>query len=177
MILPTLVWRPSPNFRKGRSERARLIIIHDEEGTYGGSAARFLDPHAAVSAHLAVREDGKEVTQYVALGDTAWHVRSCNPYCVGVEMPGFIAKGFPQVELDADAQVAAWLLMHLGLPCRWAQHGQGSGFCSHYDLHGVGGNTHTDPTTDEHVWEGYVQRIQTAYAGLKGMTPNWPGVK
>jgi N-acetyl-anhydromuramyl-L-alanine amidase AmpD len=179
ITLPPLKWAPSPNFRKGRSAPVRLIIAHDEEGSYDGSTAQFLNPDAAVSAHFAVRGDGLEVTQYVALGDTAWHVRNCNPYCVGVEMPGFAAKGFPAVELDAQAIVIAWLLHHYNLPTRWAQHGEGEGFCSHYDLHGVGGNCHTDPTQDPVVWQRYVARVSGAYTAMAtgGGFPDWAGLK
>src|ERR1035437_3060512 len=179
MTLPNLVWKPSPNFRKGRVGPVRLIIAHDEEGSYAGSTERFLDPSAAVSAHFAVRADGLEATQYVSLSDTAWHVRGCNPYCIGVEMPGFIAQGFPTAELDAQAIVIAWLLKHFDLPLRWAEHGQGQGFCSHYDLHGISSNNHTDPTTDPVVWQQYVARVRVAYNAMAtgGGFPEWAGLK
>jgi N-acetyl-anhydromuramyl-L-alanine amidase AmpD len=68
-FLPTLLWRPSPNFSSRRGMRVDLIILHDCEGGYEGSIRWFEVSRSNVSAHYVVREDGGEVTQMVDLAD------------------------------------------------------------------------------------------------------------
>lgn len=174
-VLPKLIWSPSPNFDRGRDKDVRLIIVHDCQGNYEGSAQTFLHsqrPHR-VSTHLMIKADGTECMQFVDLSDTAWHVANFNDVSVGVEMPGFEAAGFSDTEWQCMADVVAWLLDYYDLPIRWAEKGEGQGYCRHLDL-GVEGGNHTDPTTDPAVWDAFCMRLEGTEA--QGYAPTWPGL-
>ena len=88
-FLPTLLWRPSPNFSSRRGTRVDLLVLHDCEGGYEGSVRWFELSRSSVSAHYVVREDGAEASQMLDLADNAWHACTFNRRSVGVEMGGF----------------------------------------------------------------------------------------
>jgi hypothetical protein len=162
--LPAWRWQASPNFSSRQGTPISLVVVHDMEGHYQGSIETFLNRHAQVSAHLLLREDNGEVTQMVAFEEKAWHACNAGNWRgVGLEIPGFAAKGYPDAEWTAAANIVAWLIRKYGLPCRWAARGAGAGFCSHYDL-GAAGGGHTDPTTDAAVWARFVAMVQAAHA-------------
>lgn len=162
MPLPPLKWRPSPNISK-RSGRVDLIVIHDTEGSYAGSVEWFAQARSNVSAHFVVKEDASEATQMVDLADKAWHAYAFNSRSVGIEMAGISAKGFDAKEWEIVAEIVAYLLHHLQIPCKWARHGVGPGFTSHFDL-GAAGGGHRDPTTDPATWDAFVKLVDAAYA-------------
>jgi len=163
LTLPPLKHVASPNFSSRHGTPVDLIVCHDCEGSYAGSINWFANPASQVSAHVVLRDDGQEATQMVDFADKAWHVVSFNPRSIGIEMAGYAAKGFGAAEWQDAANIIAWLLHRFNLPCRWAQHGSGPGFCSHYDL-GAAGGGHKDPTTDSAVWAAFVKLVQDAYA-------------
>lgn len=164
-MLPTLKWKPSPNFSE-RTESIRLIVVHDCEGSYQGSIATFLQTErpgiGPVSAHIVLREDGKEATQMVGFSKKAWHCRAFNSASIGVEMAGYESRGYADSEWAAEANIVAYLLHRYNLPPTWAQHGAGQGFCRHLDL-GAAGGGHVDPTQDLKVWAGFCDRVRAAY--------------
>ena len=94
------------------------------------------------------------------------------PYSDSLELEGFEKDGFADAELDAAAAIVAWGLHRRGLPCRWAEHGEGEGFCSHYDL-GPAGGGHFDITTDRAVWLAFAARVEAAYAFGAAPLPDW----
>ncbi len=61
-FLPTLLWKPSPNFSNRRGTRVDLIALHDCEGGYEGSIEWFAMSRSDVSAHLVVREGERSDT-------------------------------------------------------------------------------------------------------------------
>jgi peptidoglycan hydrolase-like protein with peptidoglycan-binding domain len=173
--LPAWRWQASPNFSSREGTPISLIVVHDMEGYYEGSIATFLNRHTQVSAHLLLREDNAEVTQMVAFEEKAWHACNAGNYRgIGLEIPGFEARGYSDAEWKMAANIVAWLLRKYDLPCRWAPHGQGSGFCSHYDL-GVAGGNHDDPTTDAGVWARFVAMVAASYAEVMALPalPAW----
>jgi|GEM_PF-6081676 len=173
LTLPPLKHVPSPNFSSRNGRKVDLIVLHDCEGSYAGSINWFAQKTSQVSAHLVLREDGGEVTQMVDFANKAWHAVDFNSRSIGVEMAGFAAKGFEAREWQEAADIVAFLLHKYGLPCRWAEHGQGAGFCSHFDL-GKAGGGHRDPTTDSAVWTHFCGLVAASYA-LTAPT-NWPSI-
>ena len=171
LVLPQLRWVTSPNFSSRNGQKVRLIVAHDCEGSAAGAINWFAQTRSQVSAHIVLREDGLEATQMVAWGNNAWAVCSFNRVSESIEMGGFAAKGFAAPEWDAAAAIVAWRLKQNGLPCRWAEKGIGSGFCSHHDL-GAAGGGHADPTTDSKVWQSFAGRVQAAY--VQPMPDSWP---
>ncbi len=170
--LPPLKWVPSPNF-EARPGPVTLIVLHDCEGSYQSAIHTFQDgtPGNRVSAHFVLKEDGSEVSQMVSLDKAAWHCRSFNGRSIGVEMAGFAERGFQPSEWDSAARIVAYLLHRYGLPCQWAHRGATPGFTSHFDL-GKAGGGHSDPTTDLHIWQGLIDRVQSAYAA-GGFPTSW----
>jgi hypothetical protein len=171
--LPSLKHVPSPNYSLRGPTAVRLFVVHDCEGSYAGSVGWFAQKRSQVSAHLVLRKDGLEATQCVPMDRKAWHACAANPYSDSLELEGFEKDGFGDAELDAAAAIVAWGLKRRGLPCRWAEHGEGAGFCSHYDL-GAAGGGHFDITTDRDVWLAFAARVENAYAALgAGPLPDW----
>jgi len=172
--LPPLKQTPSPNWSERVPPAIDLVVIHDCEGSYYGSIATFMMQRGqqSVSAHLVLNDDGSECTQVVPLLKKAWHAVDFNSRSIGVEMSGFVAKGFTPGELSADANIVAWLLKKFNIPCQDALGGKRPGFTSHYAL-GAAGGGHVDPTTNPVVWAGYVARVAAAYAALPDPLPAW----
>jgi N-acetylmuramoyl-L-alanine amidase len=106
----------------------------------------------------------------VPFAKKAWHACDYNSRSIGLEMAGFAKAGYGESEWRAAVSIVAWLLHKYQIPARWAQHGEGPGFCSHFDL-GAAGGGHCDPTTDGVVWAGFVARVQDASA--RGFLPEW----
>jgi N-acetyl-anhydromuramyl-L-alanine amidase AmpD len=172
ITLPPLRWLESPNF----SDRAQgvpldLIVIHDTEGGYDSACAWFANGHSQVSAHIVLKEDGSEATQMVPYSKKAWHCMSFNSRSIGLEMAGFAKQGYGDHEWGVAARIVAFLLHKHKLPVHWARGGEGGGFCRHYDL-GAAGGGHHDPTTDDHVWQQFVQRVEHE-AQRGGFRPDW----
>ncbi len=163
--LPVIKHVPSPNSSSRGGVAVRLFVVHDCEGSYAGSIGWFGQVRSQVSAHLVLRRDGLEATQCVPMDRKAWHACAANPYSDSLELEGFEKAGFADAELDAAAAIVAWGLRRRGLPCRWAEHGEGEGFCSHYDL-GAAGGGHFDITIDRGVWLAFAARVGAAYAAF-----------
>ena len=171
--LPALKHVPSPNSSLRGGAAVRLFVVHDCEGSYAGSIGWFAQVRSQVSAHLVLRRDGLEATQCVPMDRKAWHACAANPYSDSLELEGFEKVGFSDAELDAAAAIVAWGLHRRGLPCRWAERGEGAGFCSHYDL-GPAGGGHFDITTDRNVWLAFAARVEAAYAAFGAAPlPDW----
>jgi hypothetical protein len=173
LYLPPLLQVPSPNVSSRGGSRIDLVVAHDCEGSYRGSISWFAQLRSEVSAHIVLRDDGGEATQMVPFAKKAWHACSVNPRSIGVEIAGYEKAGFSASEINADANIIAWLLHSYAIPCRWAEHGQGAGFCSHWDTGALGGG-HTDITTDPAVWQAFAARVREAYAAFAaGPLPAW----
>lgn len=171
IALPRLRWVASPNY-SGRTEPVRLIVAHDCEGSYSGAVSWFAQECSRVSAHYVLKEDGSEATQMVAEAHKAWHCCDFNSCSIGIEMGGFAERGFPEVEIDAMANVVAYLLHKHGLPPIWAKGGQGYGFCTHAELGRAGGG-HKDFTVDPKAVAAFTAKVQAAHKA--GVPASWPG--
>lgn len=108
---------PSPNFGQRRDgKRPRLVILHYTGMETGEAAQSFLAaPHAEVSAHYLVHEDGR-VVQMVAESERAWHAgksawkgeTDINSVSIGIEIvnPGPLADFPPFAEAAIEAVIA-----------------------------------------------------------------------
>ncbi len=171
--LPKLLQRHSPNFSSRQGTPISLVVEHDTEGGYPGTLDWLCNPHVPLSAHLVVKEDGSECTQLVGFQDKAWHAMNAGNFRgIGKEWAGFENKGYSDAQLAANAAITAWLCRVYGIPPRWAESGQGSGVCRHYDL-GAAGGSHDDPTMDPVAWGAYMDRVETAYAVCPTPPPLW----
>lgn len=174
IALPHILQVPSPNVSNRNNERIRLIVIHDTEGSYEGAISWFAQTRSEVSAHLVMRNDGAEVTQMAPLSEKAWHACAFNSVSIGIEGAGQSAQGFGEAWWRSMATIVAWLLRRYALPCRWAQGGEGAGFCSHHDL-GAEGGGHDDPCAiNSPEWVQFISLVTSAYDGFAGEPlPEW----
>jgi N-acetyl-anhydromuramyl-L-alanine amidase AmpD len=106
----------------------------------------------------------------VGFGQIAWHVKSFNSRAIGIEMAGREANGFPEAQLQATANLTAYLCRHYEIPPIWSKTGSGKGVCQHKDL-GVAGGGHHDFTASTEVWKRFLKMVNEAY--ILDMPPGW----
>ena len=85
----TYEWIPSPNFKPGRTQPIKYIVIHHwddpaKKPKIEGVIKHFKDRSIEVAAHYVV--SGNRVVQMVKETDTAWHAKDANPYTIGIEV-------------------------------------------------------------------------------------------
>ena len=170
MNLPPLRWVPSPNFSSRGGAHIDKLILHDTEGSYESAKAWFQMARSQVSAHFVIREDGGEATQMVDIGMKAWHACNVNPRSIGFEMAGISVKGFAAAEIQTLADIFAFHLHGMEIPCRHALDG-GPGFCSHFETGMLGGG-HSDPSTDPAWMAKFADLVGVSYA-KGGFPASW----
>ncbi|MFF0342039.1 N-acetylmuramoyl-L-alanine amidase [Kribbella sp. NPDC004875] len=150
---PDAIWNPAStsNYRAGRTAAITTIVIHVTQGSYAGTISWFKDPAAQVSAHYVIRSSDGQVTQMVAEKDTAWHVRTENPYTIGIEHEGYVDQ--PSWFTDAMYRSSAALTRNIadrrGIPKDRA----------HIKGHSeMPNNDHTDPGPNWD-WNYYMQLV------------------
>jgi N-acetylmuramoyl-L-alanine amidase-like protein len=158
IVLPPLKERLTPNRSSRHGQTVHLVVVHDTEGGYAGSIATLCDPGRQASAHVVVREDGREATQLVPWNEKAWACVAFNSVSDNIELAGFHDR-LGSHELRVGARVVAFRLHKRGLPARWSRDGKSPGFCRHYDL-GAAGGGHTDPTTRLLYWLRFVAWVK-----------------
>jgi N-acetyl-anhydromuramyl-L-alanine amidase AmpD len=162
LVLPKYRWIASHIYYQKLALNHDLIVIHDTEGNYDGAVSWFAQVKSSVSAHIVVDDDGKDATQMVGFSKVAWHVKHFNNRAIGIEMAGFAAKGFPEVQLQATANLTAYLCHRYGIPVAWSKAGTTKGICQHKDL-GIAGGGHHDFTGSAATWEHFLALVEAAY--------------
>lgn len=171
LVLPSLKFIASPNYSSRGGQRVRLIVVHDCEGNFLGSASWFAMAASQVSAHIILSEDGTQAIQMVAWANKAWHACKFNPFSEGIEAAGYAAKGLGAPEWQALANIVAFRLRANGIPRQVATAANNwTGFCQHADL-GAAGGGHHDITHDPAVWAAFFAMVQSAYA--QPMPASW----
>jgi len=150
---PGAIWNAAStaNYRAGRSAAISTIVIHVTQGSYAGTISWFKNPESQVSAHYVIRSSDGQVTQMVAEKDTAWHVRSANPYTIGLEHEGFVSQPswFTDAMYRSSAAVTRNIADRRGIPKDRA----------HIRGHNeIPGNDHTDPGPHWN-WTYYMQLV------------------
>ena len=121
---------PRPFSRSDISRNINLLVIHNislPPGQFGGCYidqlfTNCLDPaeheffesiaNVKVSAHLLITRQG-DVTQYVSLGDRAWHAgksvflgkENCNDFSIGIELEGTDDRPYTEVQYQRLADI------------------------------------------------------------------------
>lgn len=160
IVLPPLVWKPTPNVSSRGGEKVRLLVWHETAGAYAGAVSWLCNPAAQASAHLVVREDGLEATQLVPLAEKAWHAVAFNSESIGVEHANTLARGFAtEQQLEVSARIFGWLCLQYGIPPRWSRTGSDPGITRHKDL-GAAGGGHFQCGTDDTDWQRFLVMVQ-----------------
>jgi N-acetyl-anhydromuramyl-L-alanine amidase AmpD len=109
----------------GLTRVIRSIVWHDMEGFLDGAIKRWNT--GAAGAHLCILQSG-EVVRTVRLEDVAWHAgthnspnkdgygrtpfwrsHNINAFSVGIEIEGFLTRGYNQAQAEACRRVSDWL--------------------------------------------------------------------
>jgi N-acetyl-anhydromuramyl-L-alanine amidase AmpD len=159
VILPKLVQRESPNQSSRRGVRPSLIVWHETAGSYAGACSWLCNPDADASAHLVVREDGREATQLVPIAEKAWTQASFNPQGIGIEHANITAKGYAtERQLKVSARIFGWLCLNYKIPPKWSRTGSSPGVCRHLDL-GTAGGGHTSCGPSDATWKRFLDML------------------
>ncbi|WP_112236952.1 N-acetylmuramoyl-L-alanine amidase [Kribbella monticola] len=168
---PGAIWNPACtcNYRAGRTAAITTIVIHVTQGSYAGTISWFKDPAAQVSAHYVIRSSDGQITQMVAEKDTAWHVRTENPYTIGIEHEGYVDQ--PSWFTDAMYRSSAALTKNIaerrGIPKDRA----------HIKGHSeMPNNDHTDPGPNWN-WTYYMQLVNDGNPPQYNFTTYGSGVR
>jgi len=148
---PDATWTPSPNFSDRNGTRIQAVTIHDTEGGFAGSLSWLTSTQSEASAHYIVRSVDGYTVQMVREADKAWHVRTENPYTIGIEHEGYARNPdfFTPQMYAASATLTRHLLHDYSIPLDRV-HVKG-----HIDFPN---NTHTDPG-GWWDWPGYYRLI------------------
>ncbi len=100
------IWDPTNNF-SNRDTTISAVVIHVMQGSYSAAISWFKNPQSHVSVHYLVRSRDGQVTQMVREKDEAWHVRSANPYTIGIEHEGYVEDStwFTKVMYQSSADI------------------------------------------------------------------------
>ena len=90
---PGAIWFETPQANKwtpGRESPITMIAIHDTEGGWNASVST-LQNDSGKSVHYILSADGGKVGQFIAEGDTGWHVGNWfyNTRMIGIEHVGY----------------------------------------------------------------------------------------
>lgn len=167
VALPKLLQHPSPNYST-RTVKISLVVLHDTEGPYASAVTWLSNPKAQASAHVVLREDGKEATQLVRWSKKAWACVAFNGQSLNLEMAGKASVGYSAAEIDAAARIVAYWCHLYSIPAQRAIGGRGSGITFHQEL-GVAGGGHHDPGWTDAQRDAFVAKVR-AHSG-QGFSP------
>jgi N-acetyl-anhydromuramyl-L-alanine amidase AmpD len=85
MRYPDALWRPSPNFSRGRPKSPKFVVIHITDGSPNvAQAASHFVMRGGLAPHFLIGQAG-EVYQHVDTDDRAWHAKGWNTESIGIE--------------------------------------------------------------------------------------------
>ena len=168
LTLPLIRQSPSPNYTPV-AIRHDILALHVMEGGYAGSVAWMQNPTAQASSHLALREDGGELSQFVPLSMKAWAQCAGNSLGVSLELPGRTADGLPDALWRLAASIFGLLGLYYSIPPVWAEGGLGRGLAQHHDG-GIGWGGHVDCSgVGSPEWMRFVGYVQAAREEWKSL--------
>lgn len=164
--LPPLKSVPSPNYSSRHGTAVHLVVCHRPVGSYAGSIATLCEDRGelSASAHVITKTGGVEATQLVGWGQKAWACEAFNAFSDNLELSDEMWVGDDPHGLAVAARIVAFRCHVRGVPALWTRAPHTTpGVCRHYDL-GIAGGGHTDPTTDDHVWEAFMHLVAAELA-------------
>lgn len=169
VVLPDLLWHPSPAFSSRRGHPVELVVVHRwgvrfttepaEAISYHGVVNYLSDPIHRASAHIVFPGSAVpgEATQLVAWDQLAWAEAAYNAVADDVESADAIWIGDDTEGMRVLARIVAFRLHVRGLPAVWSTR---RGFCRHADLGAAGGGHTACPTTNIAQWRSFVKMVQ-----------------
>lgn len=139
MLWDRAVWAGPPDGNyNGPAVEQRGLIEHIAEGSYLGTISWQRNPVSRVSSHFVIGLGGfrtGEVSQLLDTSITAWTQGAGNGFWVSVENAGWHTGQLTADQVEANAQLYAWLMLTHGAPATLAGNPNGRGL----GWHGMGG--------------------------------------
>ncbi len=124
-----VVWKPSPNFTKGRRGRKAIAIVnHITAGRYPGCLSWMCNQKAQASAHYLVTKLG-DIYQLVKDEDSSWHAGAVNKpnwrlhdgsnpnyYTIGIEHEALSGERLTELQYQATLWLHKQLIARHGIP-------------------------------------------------------------
>ena len=124
-----VVWKPSPNFTKGRRGKKVIAIVnHITAGNYPGCLSWMCNPKAQASAHYLVTKLG-DIYQLVKDEDSSWHAGAVskpnwrlydgsnpNRYTIGIEHEALPGERLTEMQYQATLWLHKQLIARHGIP-------------------------------------------------------------
>lgn len=124
-----VVWKPSPNFTKGRRGRKAIAIVnHITAGKYPGCLSWMCNQKAQASAHYLVTKLG-DIYQLVKDEDSSWHAGAVskpnwrlydgsnpNYYTIGIEHEALSGERLTELQYQATLWLHKQLIARHGIP-------------------------------------------------------------
>ncbi len=135
MLWDQAVFRGPPDSNyDGPTQETRGLVLHIAQGSFEGTISWQRNPDSDVSSHFVHGLDG-EKAQMLDTAVTAWTQGAGNGHWVSVENAGFYTNQFTPAQIEANAQLFAWLMLTHGVPATLADNPAGRGL----GWHGMGG--------------------------------------
>jgi len=130
--MPGARWRgPVPNMTKGAMRRPILgLVLHIQEGSEEGTNTWFHNPAANASAHFGAPKAGG-IDQWVDTDDEAWAEEAGNKRWISIENEGHAGDSLTDQQVEACAQVLAWLAKSEGVKLQVAPNVSTGGLAYH----------------------------------------------
>lgn len=139
----TYLGPPDSNY-SGPMQEVRGLVLHIAEGSYQGTISWQRNPDSDVSSHFVIGLGGfrtGEVAQMLDTNVTAWTQGAGNGHWISVENAGFHTDQFTPEQIEANAQLLAWLMLTHGVPATIATDPSGRGL-GHHGMGGVAWGNH-----------------------------------
>lgn len=143
---------PDSNY-SGSMAEVRGLVLHIAEGSYQGTISWQKNPASDVSSHFIFGLVDGERAQMLDTQTTAWTQAAGNGHWVSVENAGFHYDQFTPAQVEANAQLYAWLHQIYNVPMQLTDSPSGSGL----GWHGMGGAS----------WGGHYDCPGTANVALR----------
>jgi hypothetical protein len=133
--MPGAEWiGPTPNQYPNGMEAHRGLVLHIQDGTEAGSEAWFENPQAQASSHFLAPKAGG-LRQLVDTDSASWTEMEGNRFWVSVECEGLGGDSLTPAQIEAVAQLLAWLHTAYAVPLVNTDDPNGSGL----GFHAMGG--------------------------------------
>jgi hypothetical protein len=129
-------WLGPPDLNySGPMVEVRGLVLHIAEGSYQGTISWQKNDVSDVSSHFIFGLVEGERAQMLDTNVTAWTQSSGNGHWVSVENAGYHYNQFTPAQVEANAQLYAWLHQVYNIPMQLADTPSGRGL----GWHGMGG--------------------------------------
>lgn len=128
-------WGPADSNYSGHVVECRGLVVHIAEGSFDGTVSWQRNPDADVSSNFVTDYDGAVVQMVDTDTQTAWTQATGNGHWISNENAGFHGDILTDAQIEANAEMFAWIVQTYGVPLKLAAGPNDKGL----GWHGMGG--------------------------------------